>query len=63
MLPTVEEITKYGMLFENPLWKLKQYKKGKLDKVNAPIVRECTRCHLYTEDSMSLMCTNCGLKF
>ena len=63
MLPTVEEITKYGMLVENPLWKLKQYKKGKLEKMNTPVVQECPHCHLYTEGSMSPTCTNCGLKF
>ena len=59
-LPTVEEITKHGLLVENPLCKLKQYHQGKLKPLDAPVVQECPKCHLYTEGSRHARCTNCG---
>lgn len=62
MLPTVEDITKYGLLVENPLWKLKQYKQGKLAPRHMPVVQECPQCHLYTEGVKHPMCSNCGTK-
>lgn len=62
-LPPLEEQAKYGMLVENPLWKLAQYKKGKLQAlVDCPNVQECPECHLYTEGTKHEQCVNCGLK-
>jgi hypothetical protein len=63
MLPTVKEMAQYGMLIENPLFNLKKYQQGLLERKNIPRVRECPQCHLYTEGHTSSNCSNCGHSF
>lgn len=62
-LPTVEEQSYYGMIVENPLWKLEKYNNGYLKKLQIPVIQECKECHLYTEGKVHETCVNCGLKF
>ena len=61
-LPSLKEMAQYDMIVENPLWKLKKYKQGKLNPVKS-VVCECSKCHLYVENQVTDSCKNCGLKF